>query len=65
MAAAKPITCYSVFTAVLYSLTQILNTQFQHPIIYIQFVVHPFEGVYTNLTRKFCLTIWLNRIVPH
>jgi hypothetical protein len=42
IAAAKPITCYFVFTTLLYSLTQILNTQFQHPIIYIQFVVHPF-----------------------
>ena len=27
MAAAKPITCYSVITTLLYSLTQILNTE--------------------------------------
>ena len=41
MVAAKPITLHSVITTLLYSLTQILNTQFQHTIINIQFVVHP------------------------
>ncbi len=44
MAAAKPVTCYAVFTTLLYSLIQIVNTQFQPSISYIQFVVHPIQG---------------------
>ena len=54
MVAAKPITCYFELTTLLYSITQIFNTQFQHPIIYIEFVVHPLSVNATGINFPFC-----------